>query len=372
MISSFGRIGLISGLVVLSGFAFGSSLRVGTWNISSYTGTDRVAAIQNSVFGSFQGRSFSPDVLFAQEIQSVSAANTLKGLLNSASGSSGDWNVSYGALTGTNSTSDTAMFYRSGRVTALTPTLVLAAGGTNANPRDSWRFDFKINDNTSSQEVLSVYNVHMKSGSGSDDQNRRQIEAQAIRANANGLANNHQIMVMGDFNWQSSSQAAYGTLADTGSNVRGQFFDPVNRPGSWNNNSNFRFLHSQDPTGAGGMDDRLDMIMMGSGLGDGIGTDYMGSFGTAYSSTTWNDLNHSYRVWGNDGTSFDNSLTVAGNAMVGSSIAQSLVDVAGVNGGHLPVYLDLSYEAVPEPATMAMLALGAAAFVRRRRKSKSN
>ncbi len=362
----------VIGLCLVSALASADNLRIGTWNISSYTGSNRAAEIQNSIFGQFQGRSFSPDVLFAQEIQSVSAANTLKSVMNSASGSTGDWDVMYGSLTGTNSTSDTAMFFRTGKVTALAPTLVLGAGGTSANPRDSWRFDFKINGNSSANEVMSVYNVHMKSGSSSDDQNRRQIEAQAIRANANSLAADHQIMVLGDFNWQTSSQSAFGTLSNAGSNSRGQFFDPINTLGSWNNNANYRFVHTQDPSGAGGMDDRLDMIMMGGGLGDGIGTDYLGAFGTSYSTSTWNDANHSYRVWGNDGTSFDAALTTTGNGMVGSSIAQSLIDVAGINGGHLPVFADLKYDAVPEPATLTLLGVAALAALRRRNRiSKS-
>jgi hypothetical protein len=108
-------------------------------------------------------------------------------------------------------------------------------------------------------------------------------------------------------------------------------------------------------------------MLMGGKLGDGIGTEYVGAFGTAYSTTTWNDPNHSYRVWGNDGTSFNDTLTTTGNAMVGSSIAQSLVTSATVNGGHLPVFADFRYDVVPEPASMVALGAGLLAVVRRRR-----
>jgi hypothetical protein len=89
------------------------------------------------------------------------------------------------------------------------------------------------------------------------------------------------------------------------------------------------------------MDDRHDQILIDPALGDGTGLEYRGTFAQPYSTTTWNDPNHSYRSWGNDGTSFDLALTVAGNSMVGPTIAQSLKTVAG-GGGHLPVFLDLN------------------------------
>ncbi|ARU41381.1 hypothetical protein CCB80_09635 [Armatimonadetes bacterium Uphvl-Ar1] len=354
----------------LATLGFGQSLRVATWNISDFDGdlVGQNSAVQTAIFGQFQGRSFRPDVLFAQEIQSPTAAGVLKNLLNTASGSTGDWDVSFGSLTGTGATSDTAMFYRTGRVGSVSTTLVAGAAGTSGNPRDIWRFDFSINGNAAANERIAVYNIHMKSGSSTDDQNRRQVEAAAIRANANGLASNFQHMVMGDFNIQSSNQQAWQTLITNGSNSRGRVFDPINSPGTWNDNNNFRFIHTQDPSGAG-MDDRLDAILMGGGFGDGVGTEYSGLWNTAFSTSTWNDLNHSYRTWGNDGTSFNTDLTINGNAMVGSTIAQALVDVAGTQGGHLPVYLDVNYEAVPEPGTMAVL--GGLALIATRRRKKS-
>jgi hypothetical protein len=88
------------------------------------------------------------------------------------------------------------------------------------------------------------------------------------------------------------------------------------------------------------MDDRFDFVLAGGSLVDDNGFDYIGDAAVAFSTTTWNDTNHSYRVWGNDGTSFDAGLKTSGNAMVGPTIAQALVNAA-MTGGHLPVYLDL-------------------------------
>lgn len=366
------RRGGVVALTVFAALAGADTLRVATWNVSLFDGTDSTqnAGIQTAAYGVFSGRTFRPDVVFAQEIQSATAANTFKNLLNTASGSTGDWAVSFGSLTGTNVTSDTAMFYRTSKINSVSANLVLAAGGTSANPRDVWRFDFSLTGNAATTEKFGVYNSHYKSGSTTDDQNRRLIEANAIRSNANGLDSNYQIMAVGDFNMQSSTQAAYQSLVASAAQNRGRFFDPINTPGSWNGSSTFRFVHTQDPTGAGGMDDRHDQILMGSGFGDGIGTEYAGVWQQAYSTTTWNDANHSYRAWGNDGTSLNSSLTVTGNAMVGATIAQALKDAATPSGGHLPVFADINYQAVPEPASMAGLA-GIALFVAKKRKKSS-
>jgi hypothetical protein len=88
------------------------------------------------------------------------------------------------------------------------------------------------------------------------------------------------------------------------------------------------------------MDDRYDQVLTSASLVDGPGFEYIGAPSVPYSTSTWNDPNHSYRSWGNDGTSFNMSLTVDGNTMVGAVIAQALRDAAA-SGGHLPVFLDL-------------------------------
>ncbi|HRJ26764.1 MAG TPA: hypothetical protein PLO61_04545 [Fimbriimonadaceae bacterium] len=343
-------VGLVA--VSLSGVAW-SQVRVATFNVTNYDGADRLNEFRTIFYSSFQGRQLAPDVVLVQEVLSQTAVNAFRTMLNGATGSPGDW-VAAPYLNGTDS--DGILLYRSSRFT-LVNTVRIARGQstTTDQPRDTMRYDLRPVGYTSAGATIAMYNSHMKSGSTSADQSRRLIEAQRIRLNSNGtdtptggttsfdqspngLPAGYNFLIGGDFNIQTSSQAAYQELVGSQVNNSGRFFDPINTPGSWNNNISFRFVHTQDPATA--MDDRLDFLLLGSSLVDGFGMDYIGNPSIPFSTSTWNDPNHSYRVWGNDGTSFNAALNQSTNAMVGSTIAAAMV-VAAENTGHLPVYLDM-------------------------------
>jgi hypothetical protein len=153
-----------------------------------------------------------------------------------------------------------------------------------------------------------------------------------------------------DMNVQASTNSMYVKLTENGSNAAGRFIDPINSPGTWENNGAFDILHTQEPSTQ--MDSRHDQIVIGPTLRNNSGIDYIGTT-AVYSTTTWNDPNHSYRVWGNDGTSYNVPLKTTGNTMVGPTIAQALItSVSG--GGHLPVYLDLRIPAkINAPASIS-------------------
>ena len=334
-----------------------AQLRVATWNVTNFstaTNTQGVTAAQRagyfstSIYGSFQGRSFAPDVLLTQEILGASAASSFLGILNAAPGSPGDWAMAP-FVNNTNSTSESAnngsnaFFYRASKIE-------LFGQATIANaPRQTMRYDVRFRGyrDMADAPTLSLYSDHLKSGAASADVTTRAAETANIRANAASLPVGRAFLLGGDFNTQNSSEADYQNLVGAGTNGASRFYDPINSPGAWNNNANFRFIHTQDPVGSGGMDDRHDQILISNALKDGAGLEYIGDTTKAYSTTTWNDPNHSYRAWGNDGTSFNTHLTTTGNGMVGPEIAQALrnsvgtADRADLTGGHLPVFLDL-------------------------------
>ena len=327
-----------------------SQLRMATWNITNYS-SGRTSAFQTALFSQFEGRSFNPDVLVVQELHGTTGINNFLSLLNSAPGQAGQWSVGTPFIS--TGDSDSAMFYRSSKVDFM------GLSNITGDPRQTQRYDFRLKGyaaGSTANPEISYYSSHLKSGSSADDQARRLTETTNIRNDAASLPTGRSFLIGGDFNIQGSGQAAYQKLIDT-SVSGGRFFDPINSSTNssggnvtWNNNSTYRFIHTQDPYGSGGMDDRLDFLLTGGSLRDGKGLEYIGSSTAAYSTTTWNDPNHSYRVWGNDGTSFNTTLTVAGNTMVGSTIAQALIDSVGNSnpnntGGHLPVFLDLKIPA---------------------------
>lgn len=322
-------------------------LRVATWNISNYGG-GRVSAIQSVVFGSFEDRSMQPDVLVCQEILSASAQAAFLTALNTAPGSSGTWAAA--PFTDGNDT-DNAFFYRSDRLTLLASTIIATGAAPPAQPRDTKRYDLQLQGYGAMTPRIAIYSSHMKAGSTGDDEARRLAEASAIRANAQSLTGFDGFAVVGDFNTYSSSDDGYTKLTGSEANNAGRSYDPISTPGSWDGAPAFRFVHSQDPATSSGMNSRFDFVLLCQSLRDGQGFDYLGNPNAPYSTLTWNDAAHSYRAWGNDGTSFGNPLTVVGNAMVGATIAQAIKDCATTSGGHVPVFLDLRVPA--EAATSA-------------------
>lgn len=330
-----------------------AQLRVCEWNVTNYGGAGaRDTSFKTAIYGiipsplAMQGQSMSPDLFLGEEFTSAAGVTAFKNLLNTAVGSPGDWEAAP-FIDGPDT--DSAFFYRTSKFVFEGVTIIsLVTGSTALPPRNTYRYDVRlVGYGDVPGTNLSCYAAHMKAGATTDDQARRLLEANKIRDNATGIDTNgvgskmpagNLFLYGADLNIQTSTQTAYQRLVGSEANNVGRFFDPISTPGSWNNNSAFRFVHTQDP--AVQMDDRHDQLLLCSALLNGSGFEYIGNFGAVFSTTTWNDPNHSYRCWGNDGTSFDAVLKITGNQMVGDVMAQALVTSA--NGlGHLPVIVDL-------------------------------
>ncbi len=170
-------------------------------------------------------------------------------------------------------------------------------------------------DGTAGASDFYVYSIHLKSGSTGADATLRGSEAAFLRADADALGEGANVLFVGDFNMQGSSEAAYSAFVAAGA---GQLQDVANAPGAWNNNPAFKSLHTQDPQST--MDDRFDIQFASGEFFNGVGLDY---------------VSNSYHVFGNNGThTFDMPITTGTGASV--DILNALVAASD----HLPVVAD--------------------------------
>lgn len=334
------RVLILAALPLLGAEMATAQLRIAQWNVTNYRG-GRFPEFQTSIYGEFSGRSMRPDILAVQEFYTSAGHADFLTMLNTAPNSPGDWAAAPWIAPGADST--TAFYYRTSKIDFLGVTRYRTSNGnTSEPPRDLMRYDVRLKGFNSPKTVLAIYNNHFKSSTGSANEARRLKEAQYYRTNAESLDPDWNVLMCADLNIQDSGQAAYVELTGSKTNNLGRLFDPINTPGNWENTSAFRIVHTQEPSTQ--MDSRHDQILLEGSFYDGGGLEYIGNRNIPYSTTTWDDPNHSYRCWGNDGTTFDTVMKTTGNTMVGPTIASALITTVNGNG-HLPVFLDVKVPA---------------------------
>lgn len=329
----------MAGLAGLSAHAAGADgLRVVSWNITFYAG-DRAEQIGTAAYGSWEGRSMDPDVFCLQEMVSRNAVLAFVSALNAAPGSPGDW-VAAPVFTNLYSNMGTALVYRSSKLELIAPVVVSLGGPSPKHPRNIVRFDMRPAGYNEPASIISIYPLHFKAGTGDTNETRRLSEATLLAADIRALPEGRHVILGADLNIRTSQEAAFRAINGPSANS-GVLWDPISRVGNWNNNSVYRNIHTQDPrAGNGGMDDRYDQVLVSPSLLDGRGMEYDGAFPTPWDLSTPEDPAHSYRAWGNDGSTFNGTLRVTGNTMVGPAVAQAILDLADPDG-HIPVFLDL-------------------------------
>lgn len=180
--------------------------------------------------------------------------------------------------------------------------------------------------------------AHLKASSGSSNE---QARAAMASATINWLQTNLKpgnFLMMGDFNLYTSEEAAYQHLTNPlPVNAEFRFYDPVDKPGDWNNNSQFAKWHTQSVSSqgtscqaSGGMDDRFDFILAS-------GSVMQGAKKVKY-------VADSYWAVGQDGKHFNKSITDSpANTTVPSDVLNALAN----NSDHLPVMLKLQINTGP-------------------------
>jgi endonuclease/exonuclease/phosphatase family metal-dependent hydrolase len=214
-------------------------------------------------------------------------------------------------------------------------------GSTSTQPRQAIRYRLQpVGYNSTAQ--FYIYNSHYKASDDSASEATRLVEANAIRTNADALPDDSHIIFAGDHNFYRSTDNAFGRLTSAGD---AQAIDPINRVGSWHNNSSFADVHTQAPcfsgcpTGftTGGVDDRFDFQLVTAEFLDNEGLSY---------------ISGSYQAFGNNGSlpCCNSNINDPGNTVtfpgVTSFTRQQILDALFTASDHLPVVADYQLPAI--------------------------
>ena len=197
---------------------------------------------------------------------------------------------------------------------------------------DVYTLYYKSNDLINGDTAfVTMIVAHLKAGSDYGATRLVMVE------NAMDYIQNHpeikNSMFMGDFNVYSGSEDAYQELINN-ANTDISFNDPINQTGSWNNNYDYRYIHTQSThttsegcASTGGMDDRFDFILISNDIKN--------------VSNHVKYINGSYRTLGQDGLHFNSSLISSPeNVSVPTNVLAALYG----NSDHLPVILKLNVD----------------------------
>ncbi len=167
---------------------------------------------------------------------------------------------------------------------------------------------------------------HLKAGTADSVGRNTQVAALMNRLNSWNVADNY--ILCGDFNIYTSAEPCYRQLLNY-SNPLVRFYDPINKPGAWNNNYNFANYHTQSTHNttdscfaSGGMDDRFDFILTSANVLNGY--DKV----KAIPST--------YHAVGQDGNRYNQSIISPTNNSVPTAVSTAMYNMSD----HLPLVMD--------------------------------
>lgn len=168
-------------------------------------------------------------------------------------------------------------------------------------------------------------------------------QATQIMNYLDALGESGNYIVMGDMNAHASTDAGMEVFT-THSNPLTKLYDPINRPGTWNNAPSFADIHTQatrvsssDCGSTGGLDDRFDHIMVSSSImNDSARVKYIPG---------------SYWAYGQDGGHYNNNINgPPSNTSVSAAVANAL----NAGSDHLPVIMDVAITTLPTSAADGM------------------
>lgn len=180
--------------------------------------------------------------------------------------------------------------------------------------------------------------AHLKASSGSTNEQARATMTSTTMSWLESNMSPGNFLMMGDFNVYKSAEDAYQYLVNPlPVNQAFRFYDPIDRPGNWSNNSSFSDIHTQSVSASGngcqasgGMDDRFDFILASEKI-------MQGTNNVSY-------VTESYKAFGQDGNHFNTSITAP---PANTTVPADVLNALGNNSDHLPVVLKLRISTGP-------------------------
>lgn len=302
------------------------TIRVMQYNLLRYGQTGQEPAIKNPLLSTILNY-VQPDIVGVNEVNT--SADYAQTILSSVFNTNGVtyWKKGKYSLAGQDKSLANNVFYNSEKFTLLKQDTV------STIQREITAYNFMYNDSnlvkTKDTIFFTVMVLHFKAGNTSSDAGIRGTEATAITNYINNLPNARNIMVMGDYNVYTNTEAGFSNLV-LNTDAKNKLSDPINRLGNWNNNGAFADIHTQSThvtqTGgfsSGGMDDRFDIMLCSKSL---IGD-----------SLKMRILPSTYKAVGNDGLHFN--LAINGsptNTSVPSDVLNALYNMSD----HIPIRAD--------------------------------
>lgn len=304
------------------------TIRIMQYNLFRYGETNKEPSVKNPLLINIVNY-VQPDIIGVNELSAVAdyAQNVLTGALN-VNGVT-KWRRASLSKAGVDKSLTNTIFYDINKFKLLKQDTVSTV------QREITAFNFMYNDSnitkTKDTVFFCVIVLHFKAGNTSSDAATRSNEATQIVNYINSFTNAKNIMVMGDYNVYSNTEGGFSNLINNTSQYN-KLIDPINRMGSWNNNSTFADIHTQSThtsqTGGfsgGGMDDRFDIMLCSKSL-------MQDSMKMYYVPGT-------YKAVGNDGQHFNLAIN---DAPINTSVPSNVLNALYNMSDHLPIIADFA------------------------------
>lgn len=199
--------------------------------------------------------------------------------------------------------------------------------------RDFNHYVLKLNtvDQDTNPQYLDVFVTHLKSSSGTANQQLRLAMVNDFVAYLETLPSDRNVVFGGDLNLYTSSEPAFQELLDTSNNIT--FVDPADRIGSWSNNTNYLDVFTQSTRtqsglggATGGFDDRFDFILTSENM---------------LTNTDLYYVNDSYQVYGNNNNPNCYNSEINSSDCAGSDFSVTIRNALYTMSDHLPVTIEL-------------------------------